>query len=148
MLLEEQRKSTWAMLRKNLPALANGKCHSRDCTHTGTDPAFPYTMASKVYNRAINHMPWPLTDDSLKLRTVLRMTRNCGPVPVSLATGCVHERELVLMATEQSLREVCKDASDIASGLCATCIRREQFDEQHCAHSARFRLWTESDPFT
>lgn len=147
MLLEQQRKAVWGLIRLDLPSLAVHTCSIQGCNGHGIDRVFPHTLANEVYGR-VKRDPglWPPTNNELDLRTVMRMTHNCGDVPLQISTSCGHEHG-ECMVTQQDLRAICKTANDIASGLCATCIRGEQAIGRDCSHSARYRRWAENDPY-
>lgn len=136
------------MLRLELPGLAVQQCHGHNCRNQGTDVTFHYLLARKIFGNARYPPSWPLPNDRQDLRSVLKLTYNCGDVEICPFIPCMYTHQFRYAVTEKALRTVCRMADDNAPGLCLICIRDKNFEVQSCEHRHMIQKWVESDPST
>jgi hypothetical protein len=124
------------MFRDDLLSLADGLCGQ--CT-TDHGPEFLVGFFKQMGSR------WPPNNRSSILRFVLKKTASCGDV--SMNHKCPrHGYDIQTGVTSEQMKDLCVKASAVASGVCLTCVREENFVDGPCEHHQILKQCVDNDP--
>jgi hypothetical protein len=145
-LVEEQRTAAWRFLRDRLPALANHGtiCSVKNCKYETEEHSFPEPLFRKMQESGGNcwaqEALWPSWEGELTLRTMFVETGGVGDIAVYGSKESGHE------VRGEALKDLCMKASQIACGLCLTCLRDKTILGAGCAHGRLCEYSADSDP--
>lgn len=134
-------------LRNELPTLAKHAriCFKHDCKYEDEEHWFPGQLASKIkdsirFSWFSYAALWPPEDSELGLREVLEQTCSVEHIELFGSTNGEHEVKV------DQLRDLCREVSHIASGLCIEYLRVQPMFAAVCQHAIWRAYCTDNDP--
>jgi hypothetical protein len=142
-LIEEQRRTAFQSLEQELSDIATGRC----------TPCGVSTYSSDMEaNTAVVKFKTSLTslsksDTTIKCLSLRQVLKEVYKSSSSVLHKCPKAKGCDYVVTGAELKDLCNKVSNIACGLCFTCLQ-DTTDNATCIHHHMLEQWVNNDPIS